>query len=156
MQSPSICPVRAPQVSSLQRILSTEHSPESPSSPRKPYQRRKSKRHLKKIRGANTIWEPFSSPPLLSMLCQYSSNESSCLPAANVTACVCHLAGGVSSAPKAAFSNTLLSARMTGHRSSPWAVQGSPMGWLSGQEGCSHTQLAERSFPGQTAPPTAE
>lgn len=100
------------------------------------------KRHLKKIRGPNIIWEPFSSPSFLSTLCQYSSNESSCLPAASVTACVCHLAGGVSSAQKAAFSNRLPSARMRGHReqTTPWAVQGLPMGWLSGQGYCSHTQ----------------
>lgn len=110
------------------------------------------KRHLKKIRGPNTIWEPFSSPSLPSTLYQYSSNESSCLPAANVTACVCHLAGGVNPAQKAAFSNTLLPARLTGHReqTAPWAVQGLPRGWLSGQTAATLSHH-KGSFPGQAA-----
>lgn len=119
MQSPSIslseCHRFLPRGGSS--VLETLQS--HPPAPENLVNGQRVKRHLKKIRGPNTMWEPFSSPSLLPTLCQYSSNESSCLPAANVTACVCHLAGGVNSAPKAAFSNTALPARMTGHGEQP-------------------------------------
>lgn len=44
------------------------------------------------------IWEPFSSPSLLSTLWQHLSNKIYCLAAANVRTRICHLAEGAHSA----------------------------------------------------------